>query len=360
MRKGICVGLFMIMVYWASAQVSVAAAFSQDTILIGNTVDYTVTIKTFPSVNILQVEKNSIDSIISGIQTQKLIAQDSTVVPDPIVSDYDVMDYGKWDDKNEDGIYEGDELGFDITNVGNETLYENTFKIKFWDAGPQYLKHPGLMFQSGDSLYQMPPSGVAELFIAPPFDLAELENDSIDIAPIKDIVYEKKNISDYFIYMWIAGILLGLFLLSILIKYLNKPKVVEEVQVEIKRPAHEIAIEKLHDLGDKELWQKGEIKAYQSELTYIIREYLENRYDIMALESTTDEIVKELGDKEFDPTDEKNLREILQVADLVKFAKAKPEASMHQRFLDSALGFVRKTKANIVEEVEEQNMDTEV
>lgn len=351
MRKGIGVAILLCISSWAIAQVSVTASFSQDTLLIGNIVDYTVTIKTQPSVRILQVEKNSIDSIISGIQTQKLIAQDSTVVPDPIVSDYDVLDYGKWDDKNDDGIYEGDELGFNITKVGSSTLYENTMKIKFWDAGPQYLKHPGLMFQSGDSLYQMPPSGVAELFIAPPFDLVELESDSLDIAPIKDIVYEKKNISDYFIYMWIAGILLSLFLLGLLIKYLNRPKEIEEIHIEIKRPAHEIAIEKLHDLGDKELWQKGEVKAYQSELTYIIREYLENRYDIMALESTTDDIVNELSGKEFDPTDEKNLREILQVADLVKFAKAKPEASIHQRFLDSAMGFVRKTKAAVVEEL---------
>lgn len=350
MRKAIGVMLFVCIGSWVMAQVSVTASFSQDSLLIGDIVDYTVTIKAQPSVRILEIEKNSIDSIISGIQTQKLIAQDSSVVPDPIVSDYDVLDYGKWDDKNEDGIYEGQELGFNVTKVGNETLYENTMKIKFWDAGPQYLKHPGLLFQSGDSLYKMPPSGVAELFIAPPFDLAELESDSLDIAPIKDIVYEKKNISDYYIYMWIAGALLALFLLGMLIKWLNKPKEIEEVHVEIKRPAHEIAIEKLHDLGDKELWQKGEVKAYQSELTYIIREYLENRYDIMALESTTDDIVKELSDKEFDPTDEKNLREILQVADLVKFAKAKPEASIHQRFLDSAMGFVRKTKAAIVEE----------
>lgn len=332
------------------AQLTVSAGFSMDTILIGNTVDYTVTIKAQDHVNILQIEKSSLDSIISGIQTQKTITQDSTAQPDPVVSDYTILSYGKWDDKNEDGIFAGDELAYDVTKGGRQNLYENTFKIQFWDPGPQFIKHPPIRFQSGDSIYQMPVSGVSQVYISPPFDESEMETDTFDIAPIKPIITEAKDISDYYIYMYLGLAVIAFLILGYLIKWMNKPKQIEEVKVEVIRPAHEVALEKLHDLGDKKLWQNGQEKAYQSELTYIIREYLENRYDIMALESTTDEIVKELEDKEFDPTDEQNLREILQVADLVKFAKAKPEMSIHERFLDSAKGFVRKTKLTVTDE----------
>lgn len=356
MRIGVTLICLILFATQGIAQLSITAGFDQDTILIGNTVEYTLTIKKQPQINILEIEKSSLDSIISGVQTQKLIAQDSTAQPDPIVSDYAILSYGKWEDRNEDGVFSGDELGYDVTKAGRQELFENTFKIQFWDPGPQFIKHPPIRYQSGDSIFQMPVSGVASVFIAPPFDPAEMESDSFDIAPIKPIIYEPKNMSDYYIYMYIGMALIAFLILGYLIKWLNRPKPIEEVQVEIVRPAHEVALEKLHDLGDKKLWQNGDVKGYQSELTYIIREYLENRYDIMALESTTDEIVGELGDKEFDPTDEQNLREILQVADLVKFAKAKPDVSIHERFLDSAKGFVRKTKQVIVEQP--QNEET--
>lgn len=345
----ICIALILGSVC-VHGQVTVSAGFSQDTILIGNTVKYTVTIRANSNINIHQIEKNQIDSIFSAVQTSKIVAQDSTAKPDPVISDYTILDNGKWDDKDENGIYDKEEMSFDITNVGNEVLYENTYTIQFWDPGPQIIRHPSLVFQSGDSLYQYPPSGTAQVFIAPPFDEAELQSDSLDIAPIIPIIREPKNISDYFVYMYIALALIGLFLFGLLIKWMNKPKEVEEVVVEIIRPAHEIALEKLHDLGDKQIWQQGQVKEYQSNLTHIIREYLENRYDIKALESTTDDIVQELNNKDFDPTDESTLREILQVADLVKFAKAKPDMSIHERFLDSAKSFVRKTKDSIIEQ----------
>ena len=109
-------------------------------------------------------------------------------------------------------------------------------------------------------------------------------------------------------------------------------------------PASTIAIEKLQKLRDGKIWEQGKIKEYQSELTYVIREYLENRYNINALENTTIEInqdLKKLNLKESLTTD---LQNILQVADLVKFAKAQPDQNVHEQFLDKAVEFVQTTK----------------
>lgn len=105
-----------------------------------------------------------------------------------------------------------------------------------------------------------------------------------------------------------------------------------------------MALQKLAHLGDEKLWQKGEVKKYQSELTYIIREYLEGRYSIAALESTTSEIIGQLKSTLTDPSHQSSLQRILQVADLVKFAKAKPEEEVHASFLEEAEGFVHATK----------------
>ena len=79
-------------------------------------------------------------------------------------------------------------------------------------------------------------------------------------------------------------------------------------------------------------------------MTYIIREYLENRYEIPALESTTDEILRSLKDVDFDESWKHKLQNILQVADLVKFAKAKPPADFHNKVLQEAEDFVIATK----------------
>ena len=76
----------------------------------------------------------------------------------------------------------------------------------------------------------------------------------------------------------------------------------------------------------------------------IIREYLENRYDVPALESTTEEIVQNISKANLNMSDVDSLKRILQVADLVKFAKAKPDESIHESFMNEAEGFVKRTK----------------
>lgn len=335
------------------SQINVSAAFEADTVLIGDAVNYTVTIKTGRGIQLQSINQSALDSIISGVQTQRKNQRDSLEVPDLVVSDYMINDYGRWNNADNDGVYKGTELSFDTTIVGNELLLENTLNITFWDPGPQALRHPSLSFQYGDSLYQYPYSGVSEVFIAPPFDLAELENDSIDIADIKPILKEEKNITDYYgVFIFIAAIL-GLALIWFLITKLKKNELETNVkEIVVKPPAHVIALDRLHDLKEEELWQKGQIKEYQSKLTFAIREYLENRYDIQALESTTDEISRELKQHNFQSDDEVVLKEILQVADLVKFAKATPELSVHERFLNKAMDFVDKTKEIFVEQEE--------
>lgn len=115
-------------------------------------------------------------------------------------------------------------------------------------------------------------------------------------------------------------------------------------------PAHITALSKLRVLRENRLWEQGAVKEYQSKLTYVIREYLENRFEIQGLESTTSEIKEALETKDFDQTHNASLTRILQVADLVKFAKAKPTDSMHEEFLDEAFRFVEETKQEITEE----------
>jgi hypothetical protein len=133
-------------------------------------------------------------------------------------------------------------------------------------------------------------------------------------------------------------------MIFIIYHFVRKKKKPEEKIIEIPIPAHEIALKELSALQSKKLWQAGKIKTYQSELTHIVRAYLENRYNILALESTTGEIIKEVNSLGVSPTLVETLDEILNVADLVKFAKARPEASIHQAFMEKAEEFILETQ----------------
>jgi len=120
----------------------------------------------------------------------------------------------------------------------------------------------------------------------------------------------------------IAGIILGVAALAfVAYRYWKRrkrqPEAVETVSV---RPAHIIALEELGLLKEKKLWQRGLTKEYYSEITEIIRRYFENRFHVMALEQTTDEILRTLRPH---VRSDEQLREIdhfLTHADLVKFS----------------------------------------
>ncbi|MEL6140324.1 MAG: hypothetical protein AAFU67_01760, partial [Bacteroidota bacterium] len=104
---------------------------------------------------------------------------------------------------------------------------------------------------------------------------------------------------------------------------------------------YELALERLNELEGKKLWQAGEVKMYYSELSYILRAYLEDHFKIPALESTTRQIDRALQErKQLNDTQRAELSELLQLSDLVKFAKAEPADDLHQRDLERVRNFV--------------------
>ena len=114
-------------------------------------------------------------------------------------------------------------------------------------------------------------------------------------------------------------------------------------------PPFEEAIQKFHELDEKLLWQNNQVKEYYSELTEIIRGFIERELKVPALESTTDELIETLTDfndsESISTTKEtiKKLRDLLREADFVKFAKSKP--------LSAQIEFNRKEAEEVVTEL---------
>ncbi len=126
-------------------------------------------------------------------------------------------------------------------------------------------------------------------------------------------------------------------------KFGRKKKDIPEVI--ITEPAHVIAFRELEQLKDEKLWQSGETKKYYTKLTEILRKYLENRFSVFSLEMTTSETLDALIRTGFRKDDSYALlKSVLNGADLVKFAKYKPEPSENDIHFENAWKFVSVTK----------------
>ena len=162
--------------------------------------------------------------------------------------------------------------------------------------------------------------------------LVEVANVQVDtlkqkMFDIKDIAPADNSIGDWWKYLLIVAMIIGI---GAFIYWFIKKRQEKKLQEEIYKTPIEKATSLLDTLEKKELWQKGEVKAYYSELTDIARNYIEEAIEIPAMESTTSELIQGLRaasvKKKMTLSQEiiENLERVLKQADLVKFAKSKP------------------------------------
>jgi hypothetical protein len=158
---------------------------------------------------------------------------------------------------------------------------------------------------------------------------------------------------------WLFGILLGAGLIFLIIYAINRRKNNKPIfsfPQKPKEPAHIIALRELDQIKEQKLWQQGKVKEFYSEVTDATREYIENRFGIMAMELTTDEIIRKINEQK-GMLDEKSfeyLKQMLSSADLVKFAKFTPQPEDNELLLVNAYFLVNQTKIEEKEEEEEE------
>ena len=163
---------------------------------------------------------------------------------------------------------------------------------------------------------------------------------------MKDIKPPVDFPANYFLLITIAVLILLaglLFLARFLLKRRRAGK--SRVDLEPPKPADQIALEALRTLQEKNLPGQGMIKQYYSELSDIIRCYIEGRFDIKAPEMTTEEFLVYLRESNILSGQHKNLlREFLNLCDIVKFAKYGPTPSEIEDSFDEGRKLVEETK----------------
>ncbi len=269
----------------------------------------------------------------------------------------------------QDGIEIVDKSAVDTTTLpdGRVQLSQDLTLTSFKDS--LFAIEP-LFVTSGEDTFWTEPMA---LNVIQPFEV----DSSLAITDIKDI--EKAPIWWWGIIRWILlaiGLLLlvdlGFWLWRKYDKYRKQKE--EPVNPELLRPADEVALEKLDAIKEAKIWKDGKVKEYQTELTDVVREYIGRRFEVHSTEKTSDETLREMKpillnsqftiqNSQFTKEDGKELyeklRKMLQLADLVKFAKWHTTPDENELALTTAYDFVNETKIVESEESKDESKEEE-
>ncbi|MDD2387240.1 MAG: hypothetical protein PHP52_10715 [Bacteroidales bacterium] len=191
------------------------------------------------------------------------------------------------------------------------------------------------------------------------------------IKDINDELYNTPfNLAEFWYYfkIYLAKYWWALALLLIVVgaiifffKYYRKDIKPTFLRIKPQLPAHIIALEKLENIRNQKIWAKGQIKEFHVQLTDVVREYIENRFGIYAVEMTSSEILEAFGvENVIVDTDFMKLRQILEIADAVKFAKYQALQNENDLALRNAFEFVESTKEIIEENLKEIKVEAEI
>jgi hypothetical protein len=148
-------------------------------------------------------------------------------------------------------------------------------------------------------------------------------------------------------YAGLAAVAILALIIFIIRKYFKKaPAIIAPPKP--MEPPHISALQNLENIKNQKLWQEGKYKEYHTLISDTLRMYIEGRYGITAMELTSDEILKVMKSQVIDPASMEKLRQVLVLADYVKFAKAVPIEVENELSINSAFDFVNGTKRDEV------------
>ena len=215
-------------------------------------------------------------------------------------------------------------------------------------------------FDSG--FYSIPPIKSVlnnDTFATEPMSLkvvpVQVDQENLDLKDIKNVWSPRFVLFDYIpSYVWVILLVLLLIGCGIYVYYkCFKNRTIQEVKAEVGIIPHEKALEELYKLKEEKLWQSGQEKSYYTQLIDILREYIDSRFSINAMEMTTTEILSSLRANKETKLVENNLKTILEIADFVKFAKMRPLPEDNEASMRNAIKFVELT----IPQPEEVNED---
>jgi hypothetical protein len=236
----------------------------------------------------------------------------------------------------------------DTVSIGNGHIELKTdYLITSFDSGLYYI--PPVKILAGNDT-------IESNYLAIKVMTYDVDTTKMEIFDIKGVQKPPFVLGDYLMETLLFLLIYGLVLLSIWL-YLRKKyrkSTAEDLTPESLLPPHVVAIMELDRLRSEKLWKLGKNKQYYTELSEILRKYIERRFQINALEMTSEEILILFKRDKTTQSVYQNLRQILQLSDLVKFAKIEPLESENELSIMNSYLFVNQTKLEEVKSLEEQ------
>ena len=234
-----------------------------------------------------------------------------------------------------------------IKSTAENIILQKTYTLTSFDSGAYVIQPFAFVIDSTDTVFT--PKTIFIQVSTVPIDTTKQAIADIK-QPFEAPMTFREFIQEYWPYIAIAlfvilaGILLFIYRDKLKPKKKEAPKLVKP-----KEPGYVIALQELEQLKEKKLWQNNKVKEYYIELTDILRTYLFNQFDIYSLEMTTAETLDEVAKQKFITEELKSkLRQVLSLADFVKFAKAQPLPDEHDLSYKNAYSFVEETKKLIL------------
>ena len=226
-------------------------------------------------------------------------------------------------------------------------LYQESYVVTAFDTGVYVVPAMPLVVEndSYNNVFRTEPAGV----IVNTYQVDE-QKGNYDIVMPYDTPVNFAEILPYLLWslLGIAVILAGIWFFRRYRK--NKPLFVQPKEV---IPPYVKAIRSLDEIKASKLYQSERVKEYYTRLTDTVRQYLDDEFQIPAMEQTSLETVRAMEQsKMIDTREREKLKDILECADFVKFAKMTPFQDENARYLDAAYEFVNSTNKRLKEEAE--------
>ncbi len=249
--------------------------------------------------------------------------------------------------------------GIDTFELDNEEFQKQiqSYTITSFDSGSYRIAPTWFKINVDGKIDSVPTNGVSLFVHTMQIDTTK---GPTDIKMPYDAPLTLKEVTPYILGVILIGAIIFLILYSIKRRKQNKPIFARPPKP--KEPAYIVAIRELDRIKTEKIWQKGKSKQYYSELTEALRVYIEDRFEIPAMEQTSDETIESFQANKSLLTNKlfTNLSQSLKLADLVKFAKYTPLPDDDSLSLANAYNFVNETKKveeKKVEKSEEKESD---
>lgn len=231
----------------------------------------------------------------------------------------------------------------------NDT-YKQTVTLTAWEPGSYQIPELTFAYKQNDVLVEIKSAALMLTVLSP-----QVTGDSTYVADIKTILAEEANFLDYLHYFFTHPVVLAILILLLaflvfyaFMQYKNEAKIVPP-----KTP-EEIALEQLEILKANNYLEQNQFKTFHTSISFILRTYINKRFEIMALERPASEFMPKIkGHNLLKKSLFEEFQTVIEHADLIKYAKASPLDVANKKALSFCYQLVESVQAILDQEAQQ-------